>query len=282
MSKAKIMIKKSLIVLLLLIISVCFCACGSVNSTIITNADGSIEEVVNFELDVAKIVETGYLKIQELKDEISTDAKTYALAMNERLNAKINFEITTESDQNKIKILNSYYDGISAYENKWKDNQYTIRVVFKNADVYKYYYNISNDSKVEMLQEKHFFYNKVYWYGNTMYLKHRELFETLKTKYETKYPNLINHADATLTYTHCANLRRQHSDADVVEKIDGVYYHTWIVDKDNPNQTIMFYYNVANTYNWILLSLLVTLIVTGIMAICVVVGKNKKKNQNIQ
>ena len=131
-----------------------------------------------------------------------------------------------------------------------------------------------------MHEEEHFFYNKVYWYGNTMYLKHRDLYNNLKAKYENNYPNLINHTDAKLTYTYCADLRRQHSDADYIEKVDGKYYHTWVVDKDNLDEQVMFYYNVANTYNWIIVCILITLFVTVILSIVVLITKNKKVNIN--
>ncbi len=279
---AKTRFKQVLIIFILIVMSVCFCACGQVNSSIISNADGGVEEIVSVELDVNEVLQAGYLDIQSLKDEISLDAKTEAVKMKEYLNNKIQLHLLQVESEEDKKTLNSYIDGISVYESKWKDNVYTIRVVFENMDIYKYYYNISDDNKVEMKEEEHFFYNKVYWYGNTMYLKHRDLFESLKDKYETKYPNLINHTDTELTYTYCADLRRQHSDADFIEKIDGKYYHTWIVDKDNPNQQIMFYYNVANTYNWIVVSLLITLSLTIIFSIvAIIIQLNNKKQKNI-
>lgn len=279
---AKIRFKQVLIIFMLIFMSVCFSACGQVNSSIISNEDGSVEEIVSVELDVNKVLQAGYLDIQSLKDEISLDAKTEANKMKENLNNKIQLHLLQVESEKDKRTLNSYIDGISAYESKWKDNVYTIRVVFENMDIYKYYYNISDDNKVEMKEEEHFFYNKVYWYGNTMYLKHRDLFESLKDKYDTKYPNLINQTDAELTYTYCADLRRQHSDADYVERIDSKYYHTWIVDKNNPNQQIMFYYNVANTYNWIIMSLIITLCVTIIFSIVAIIIKiNNKKQKNI-
>jgi len=42
----------------------------------------------------------------------------------------------------------------------------------------------------------------------------------------------------------------------------------------------MFYYNVANTYNWILVAILITFVVTGILWTIVLINKNKKKKQN--
>ena len=86
---AKTKLKNVLIVCLLLIVSVCFCACGQVNSAIITNEKGGIEEIVSVELDLNKVMQAGYLDVQILKDEISLDAKTKALEMKENLNNKI-------------------------------------------------------------------------------------------------------------------------------------------------------------------------------------------------
>lgn len=280
----KIKIKQILMVFMLIIISVYFCGCGQVNSSIVSNVDDSVEEIVSVELNIDKILEVGYTtnEIKQLKVNIQADAQFQCGLMKQKLNDNVALQLTIPNlGKETREILQSYYDGISVKETDWNNNLYSIKVIFKNIDVYKFYYNISDNNKVEMKEEEHLFYNKVYWYGNTMYFKHRELYESLKTKYETKYPNLIND-DAKLTYTYSADLRRQHSDADYIEKIDGRYYHTWVMDKNNPNQQIMFYYNVANTYNWIIVSLLITLIITIVFAIIAIINKiNNKKQKNI-
>lgn len=280
---SKIKTKKILIILLLLIVSVCFCACGKINSSIITNEDGSIDEIVTIKLDIDQILEKGYSldNIEDLKTDIRIDAQKQANLMKQNLNDKVLLQLSIpDLDEETKNVLESFYDGITIKESNWKNNQYSIKVKFKNINVYKYYYDIKDDNSVEMKQEEYFFYNKVYWYGNTMFLKHRDLYENLKAKYEINYPNLINYTDSQLTYTYCADLRRQHSDADFVEKVNGKYYHTWIIDQENPYQQIMFYYNVANTYNWIIVSLLATLSVTvifGFVAILIkILNKNKK------
>jgi len=275
---AKTRIKQVLLIFMLLIMSVCFCACGEINSSIITNSDGSVEEIVVVLLDAEEIEKTK-VDINSLRSEIEYDAKAQAQAMKDRLNYKIQFDLLRTIDKETINILTSYLDGITIKESKaWNEtNSYGISVKFKNIDVYKYYYNISEDSNVTMYEEKHFFYNKVYWYGNTMYLKHKELYETLKTKYETKYPSLINYENVELTYTYEADLHRLHSDADRIESYNGKYYHTWIVDEENVDQKIMFYYNIANTYNWIIVSLCATLCVTIIFSIIAIILKINKK-----
>ena len=109
MVKTKTILKNILIVFLLLIVSVCFCACGQVNSSIISNADGSVEEVVNIELDIAKVINAGYLNVKRLKEEISADAKQEVLKMKENLNNKIQVDLLLTTDENTFKKLNSYY-----------------------------------------------------------------------------------------------------------------------------------------------------------------------------
>lgn len=283
MSKIKINFKKVLLIIMLLIMSVGFCACGELNSSIITNENGSIDEIVTINLDAEKIEELGYseVEIENLKANIRLDALSEADKMKQNLNNKISmqlsmFELTNEAKE----ILNSYYNGITVKESNWSDNAYSIKVQFKNIDVYKYYYDIDDNITVTQYKEEHFLYNKIYWYGNTMYFKHRELYQNLKTKYEISYPNLIDCENAKLTYTYCVTQRRQHSDANSIQYSNGKYYHTWEIDKDNPNQKIMFYYNIANAYNWILISLVISLFVAGILTLIVIIKKDKKINKN--
>lgn len=283
MSKIKKVYKQLIVIFLLLIISVCFCGCGQINSSIISNEDGSVDEIVNIKLDADKISELGYdeIQINELKLEIQTDAQTQALKMQQELNNKIILNLSiTESKADK-EILNSYYNGISVKESKWENNSYSIKIKFKNIDVYKYYYNIADGNVSIRYIEKHFLYNKIYWHGSTMYIKHRDLYNSLKTKYQTEYPELINCEQAELTYTCCSNLRRQHSDADYIQNSDGKYYHTWIIDVNNPDQEIMFYYNVANTYNWMLLALIISLCVLCILCVVIVIKNYINKKHKI-
>lgn len=264
---AKTKFKQLLIVFLLLVTAVCFCACGEVNSRIIVKENGSIEEVVTITYDNEKIKQAGYTSAQilELKEQVKADAETVGKNMNKALNDKVDAKILTTADKETVEILKSYYNGISMFDGS-NENVYSVKVVFKNYDVYKFYYNISEDAKTEKKVEEHFFYSKVYWYGGTMYMRHRELYDTLKSLYEEKYSNLINHEENKLTYTYVCDLRREHSNADYIEKGEDGYYHTWVIDKEQATeQTIMFYYNIANSGNWILVCILITVVVTLIM-----------------
>ena len=63
-----------------------------------------------------------------------------------------------------------------------------------------------------------------------------------------------------------------------VIKQNGEYYHTWIVDKDNIDEPIMLYYNIANPENFILVGLGIVGVVTIILiAIGAVLEKRKLK-----
>jgi len=96
-----------------------------------------------------------------------------------------------------------------------------------------------------------------------------------------QYPDLINSETNELLYTYKTDLRRQHSDADYITKQDGYYYHTWVVDPNNLDEPIMLYYNIANSENWIIVSLLATL---GLTIVLSGVGLGiyfiKKRNKN--
>lgn len=280
MSKIKNNFKKVVLIIMLLIMSVSFCACGELNSSIISNENGGIDEIVVVNLNVNQILSLGYTEteITELKSDIKTDAQMQANEIKNKLNQKVLLQLSIPNLTEEAKeVLNSYYNGVAVVQADWNNNSYSIKVQFKNIDVYKFYYNISDNATITRYKEEHFLYNKIYWYGNTMYFKHRELYETLKTKYEMEYPNLINCENSKLTYTYCVTQKRQHSDANSIVYKNGKYYHTWQIDKNNPNQKIMFYYNIANAYNWVLISLVVSLFVAGILTVIVLIKNNKKK-----
>ena len=82
--------------------------------------------------------------------------------MKDELNEKIFNDLLLTTDDETISTLNDFKDGISIIKSDWKDNTYAIGIRFKNIDVYKYYYGISENTNVEIQTEEHFFYNKVY------------------------------------------------------------------------------------------------------------------------
>ena len=264
-----------------MIIALSFCGCAQVRAMIITNEDNSVEELVTITIVPEDVMKAGY-NVKELKDDIMIKSQAQALEMKQALNEKIVHDLLLVSDEESVEVLNSFKDGISVIKSDWKDNTYAIGIKFKNIDIYKYYYGIKENTKTETQTEKHFFYDKVYYYASTMYVNnkiHHDLYNVVNGYYSAQYPGLINSESNELLYTYKTDLRRQHSDADYITKQDGYYYHTWVVDPNNLEEPIMLYYNVANPENWIAVCLCITLGVTVILAfVGMVLNLNKKKN----
>ncbi len=279
----KNIIKKSInslfLILMLMIIALTFSACAQVRVMTITNVDDTIDEIVTVTIIPDEVLSAGY-NLSELKLDIETKSEAQAETLKEKLNKKIFVDLMSVNDEESKTTLNSFKDGIEVIKSAWNNNTYAIGIRFKNIDVYKYYYNISNNTKTEMQTEEHFFYDKVYYYASTMYVKHHDLFNMVNDYYSKNYPGLINSDTNELLYTYKTNLRRQHSDADYITYEQGEYYHTWVVDPQNLDKPIMLYYNVANPENWILVAICITLGVTVILAIVgAILNLNKKHNE---
>ncbi len=266
--------KKLILFLLLIVLTVSLCGCASVRAMTITNIDGSIEEQVYVSLNIEEILKNNKYSINEIKQDVETTAINIGNNIKNNLEQKIFVDLLTCTEDTK-ETLKEFRDGIEILSNNWKNNNiYLISIKFKNIDVYKYYYNIKDNSKVETKTVKHFLYNKIYFYGNTMYLKYNELYNSIKQEFENKYVGLIDSPSNELLYTYKTDLRRQHSNADYITRSNGEYYHTWIVE-DVENEEILFHYTVANKGVWILISVGISLLVCGILFI-VYKLKNKK------
>ena len=273
-------IRTLLVLLMLFVIALTFSACAQVRVMTITNDDGAIDELVSIAIIPEEVLNAGY-NLTELKLDIETKSKAQAQTMKDKLNNKIFKDLLLVNDEESIKVLNSFKDGISVVKSDWKDNTYAIGIRFKNIDVYKYYYGISENTNVEMQTEEHFFHNKVYYYASTMYVKHHDLYDSVNDYYSAHYSQLINSETNELLYTYKTDLRRQHSDADYITKQDGEYYHTWVVDPNNLEEPIMLYYNIANPENYIIVSICITLAVTIVLAtIGIVLNLTKKKKED--
>ena len=259
-----------------------FSACAQVRVMTITNEDDTIDELVTVTLSVEDIERAGY-NTKKLKEDIETKSKAQAQQMADELNEKIIIDLLLVNNEESVNTLNSYKNGIDVIKSNWVEHTYSIGIRFKNVDVYKYYYGITENLETQIHTQKHFFYNKVYYYASTMYVKHHNLYNKVNTYYSTQYPGLIDSESNELLYTYKTDLRRQHSDADYITKQDGEYYHTWVVDPEKIDEPIMLYYNVANPENWIIVSICVTLGVTVILSfIGVVINITKRNNQPIE
>ena len=276
--------KPILLIFMLLIMAFTFSACASVRATIITNEDNTIDEVVTIKLNPEEILSTGE-SVKEVQDYIYTLSLGVAKAMCDDLNIKIAEDLLLNVNAETELILLSYKNGMNVVKSDWKNNEFTIGIRFNNPDVYKYFYGITEDNNKPLYyKEEHLLYTKIYFYANTMYTKHYSLYENVKKQISLDMPKLADVDDCTLLYTYVTESRREHSDADYVQRINNKYYHTWIVD-DAENEIIQIYYNAANSGIWIIICLFIVLILTLVMLSVVLImtinkQKNNKNNEN--
>ncbi len=274
-----------LALLLLIFVSIfCLSACSEVRVMMVTNDDGTIDEMVYISIDNEEVAKCGY-DINTMKLDIRTYAIDEAEKFNTELNIKITADLLISTNPEVKKILNSYIDGIDPIISEWKNNTFMIGVRFKTEEIYRYFYNISDNIKLEPKIEESFWYNKVTYTAYTMYAKHSSLYNRINTRFTLKYKDIPLTESSKLMYTYVTDKRRQHSNADFITRDADKYYHTWIVDRDDTDMTIELYYNIANKDNWIVLAILSTAIIScviTIVGIIIYLIKNKYINKNIK
>ena len=278
-------LRKILMICLLVVVTISFCACSSVRTMTVTNADGTIDELVYISLDTQALIDAGYdnLDIESMQTDITTTAMREASNIVDNFKQSIDdllaFNFTMDF-KTRTDLLN-IRDGLEVVTSSWQDNTYVIGLRFSDINVYRYYYNITEEAEVQPTNEEHFLYTKVIYSGLNMYVNYSDLYLRLNQEFSAKYPEFIENENELL-YTYVTESRREHSDADFITKLDGNYYHTWIVDGNNLGEEITLYYNIANRGNCILLCIGISILVCGVLLIIgVIVDKHKKKKQII-
>ena len=276
-------LRKILMICLLVVVTISFCACSSVRTMTVTNTDGTIDELVYISLDTQAIIDAGYdnLDIESMQTDITTTAMREASNIVDNFKQSIDdllaFNFTMDF-KTRTDLLN-IRDGLEVVTSSWQDNTYVIGLRFSDINVYRYYYNITEEAEVQPTNEEHFLYTKVIYSGLNMYVNYSDLYLRLNQEFSAKYPEFIENENELL-YTYVTESRREHSDADFVTRLDGNYYHTWIVDGNNLGEEITLYYNIANRGNCILLCIGISILVCGVLLIIgLIVDKHKKKKQ---
>lgn len=276
MIKSKV--KNFIIVIFLLLMTVCLSACSEVRAMTMTNDDGTIDELVYVTLNQEEIENSGY-NLDEIKQRIETNSMNEANRIVSSFNLRIQIALSTITDEETRQVLQSYYDGIAVVGNVWEENTYVIGIRFEDIDVYRYYYNITESSTGYSDIEEHFLYNTVYYNSTNLYADYHDLYDRLSSYYSSYYPDLVDSENNQLLYTYVTDLHREHSNADYVSRIDGLYYHTWVIDPNNIEENIVIYYNLANQANCLLVCLAVGLGVLSILGIiALIINKKRKKN----
>ena len=278
-------LRKILMICLLVVVTISFCACSSVRTMTVTNTDGTIDELVYISLDTQAIIDAGYdnLDIESMQTDITTTAMREASNIVDNFKQSIDdllaFNFTMDF-KTRTDLLN-IRDGLEVVTSSWQDNTYVIGLRFSDINVYRYYYNITETTEIQPTNEEHFLYTKVIYSGLNLYVNYSDLYLRLNQEFSAKYPEFIENENELL-YTYVTESRREHSDADFITRLDGNYYHTWIVDGNNLGEEITLYYNIANRGNCILLCIGISIVVCGVLLIIgVIVDKHKKKKQII-
>lgn len=272
--------------LLIVLSTMFFSACSNINLTTVVNEDGSIDEIVTVLLDEQDLKSQGYSsnRISQIKNDIVDCGTQASTNICSDFNVRVQADILLASTPAEVAKLNSYLNGISSLQNNLpQDVKYVFGIRFKNADVYRYYYNVSANQSPNYQTEKHFLYTKYYYYGLTMYADYTSLYNNIKSSFATKYPTIVLNNQATLTYTYQTEYRRERTNADKITQKNGIYYHTWLVHESDFQQPIMIYYNIANSGNCILLCIGATMVICLLLwIIALIVDKSKAKKQKTE
>ena len=217
-------LRKILMICLLVVVTISFCACSSVRTMTVTNTDGTIDELVYISLDTQAIIDAGYdnLDIESMQTDITTTAMREASNIVDNFKQSIDdllaFNFTMDF-KTRTDLLN-IRDGLEVVTSSWQDNTYVIGLRFSDINVYRYYYNITEEAEVQPTNEEHFLYTKVIYSGLNLYVNYSDLYLRLNQEFSAKYPEFIENENE-LFYTYVTESRREHSDADYVTYMDG-------------------------------------------------------------
>lgn len=267
---------------MLMVSAIFFSSCSNINVTTKINNDGTIDELVYVKVDDKDLISQGYTteNILTLKNDIQEIGTNVCENICDNFNLRVQTDILLSSSVQETAVLTSFVNGISIVRDNLNQDGFTFGIRFKNPDVYKYYYNITQTQSPTYKSEKHFLYTKFYYYGLTMYVDYTSLYNNIKTQLVENYPDIVANNTATLSYTYETDSRREHSDADFIYSQNGKYYHVWSVDANDFSKPVMIYYNIANSGNCILLCVGVTVMICGILIIiALIVDRKKLKRQ---
>ena len=138
------------------------------------------------------------------------------------------------------------------------------------------FYNIEPNDDTRLQEEKHLLYNKVYYTGYSKFYANYGLVNELTNYYKESYPNFIKDESCEFLFTVVSDTKREHSNADYVTKVDGKYYHTWVIE--TLDEQVELYYNVLNRGNIIWLSMLISIGVLTILGLIVLIKRKSQKN----
>ena len=160
-------LRKILMICLLVVVTISFCACSSVRTMTVTNADGTIDELVYISLDTQAIIDAGYdnLDIESMQTDITTTAMREASNIVDNFKQSIDdllaFNFTMDF-KTRTDLLN-IRDGLEVVTSSWQDNTYVIGLRF--SDIKRALPNVTQKmltNQLRSLEEDKLIYRKVY------------------------------------------------------------------------------------------------------------------------
>lgn len=272
--------KRFLSVFILICCMFVMCGCANMEYLRVVDDNGQIMDKFTIELDrkdiISKIGATRYY--DELQKSIESDLKKYADMINSR-RTELQREYGGQKD---------FVNGVAAAASKFfqlneTTDQIFVQVNYASIEYYKLINNISDDGSSEADNEV-----VSNWFVSKYIIKATNTFSNLEElggedgyfkTYTRDYPE-FSMDDVNLTQIYGTTDSRLKSNADYVEKIEGINYHLWEIDAKNgayKTCELSYYYLTAVGTGWYIIALALSIALAVILIVVYIVKTVKAK-----
>ncbi len=271
--------KRLLSVLILICCMFVMCGCANMEYLRVVDDNGQIMDKFTLELDRKDIIsKIGTTRYDELQKDIKLDLKNYTDNINNR-----RLELQREYGGQK-----DFLNGVGVAVSEWfalnaTTDQIFVQVNYASIEYYKLINNISDDGSKEDNNEI-----VSNWFVSKYIIKATNTFSNLEELggednyfdyYTGHYPE-FSMDDVNLTQIYGTTDSRLKSNADYVEKIEGINYHLWEIDAKNgayKTCELSYYYLTAVGTGWYIIALALSIALAGILIVVYVVKTVKAK-----
>lgn len=272
--------KRFLSVFILIICCVVLCSCANIEYQRVTDDNGQIMDKLTIELDrTAMLKKMTATKYDKLKKDIEKDVTSYVNGIVLRC-ASLRREYTNMDFKN----------GVSAVASEWVTmdgniDEIFVQVNYANIKFYKLVNGITDDQESSSGSDNEIVSN---WFVSKYIMKTSNTFSNIEEyegdrnfyDYYTNTYDEFNMEDLNLVQIYGTTDSRLKSNADYVEKIDGINYHLWEIDtKDGAYKTceLSYYYLTAVGTGWYVLALGMAVVLAVVLVTIWIVKSVKAK-----
>lgn len=270
-----------------------FAGCAKVTYALVKPDSNTIIQQLKVELDIEDI-QAHNADVSEVKTSVEDYVLTYKSNVS---GAFQNNLMILRSGTQADRWLADALEGAVTIVNGWEGNTYYFQLQFVAIiedgvlclpveNVYYYFFTgeleISSDEEDEdsvqaVLDDKLFM--QVYKETYTTSFD-SELCTNVENAFMEKYGTYgFTLDDVAYVYKYGQQYRRVHSDADSIEKQDGIYIHTWnLADKTQP---ITLYRNYAKPVAWYVVAIVAGVVSVGVVLVVGVVQRAKRKSNQL-